>query len=326
VRGWILAPETSRFEAWAADWSSNPAKRSTAWARDESVIRLHLVPTLGARPVATITQRDVQALVTAATGERAPLSVRREYRVLRAIMAAALNADLIARSPCRSINLPSAEPQKPHVVTAEELAALVDALDPEAGPMAYLGAVLGLRWGGCAGLRVGRLDLLAERLEVAEQRTRGRHGGMEDGPPKSDAGRRSMTIPAPLVLVLAELLARRSLTAADADAHVFTMPEGGPLEYAHWRHRIWRPAVKLAKLDGLNFHDLRAASASGMVADGVDVKTAQTRLGHSDPRLTLAIFAQASNAADDAAAERLGERFMPTFAAAAIDGNRRARG
>ena len=47
-----------------------------------------------------------------------------------------------------------------------------------------------------------------------------------------------------------------------------------------------------------------------MVLDGVDLKTAQTRLGRSDPRLTIAVYAQATTAADEAAAERLGTRFM----------------
>ena len=51
--------------------------------------------------------------------------------------------------------------------------------------------------------------------------------------------------------------------------------------------------------------------------DGVDLKTAQTRLGHSDPRLTLAVYAQASTDADRAAAVLLGERFMPTRGAVA---------
>ncbi len=34
------------------------------------------------------------------------------------------------------------------------------------------------------------------------------------------------------------------------------------------------------------------AHATGMVLEHVDLKTAQTRLGHSDPRLTLAVYAQ----------------------------------
>ena len=47
-----------------------------------------------------------------------------------------------------------------------------------------------------------------------------------------------------------------------------------------------------------------------MVLDGVDVKTAQTRLGHSDPRLTLAIYAQATGEGDRSAANKLGARLM----------------
>jgi integrase len=42
--------------------------------------------------------------------------------------------------------------------------------------MAYLGALLGLRWGEVAGLRVRRVDFLAGTSEVAEQATRGEHG------------------------------------------------------------------------------------------------------------------------------------------------------
>jgi integrase len=45
-------------------------------------------------------------------------------------------------------------------------------------------------------------------------------------------------------------------------------------------------------------------------AAGHGTPTAQTRLGHSDPRLTLAIYAQATNEGDRQAAERLGDRFM----------------
>jgi integrase len=38
------------------------------------------------------------------------------------------------------------------------------------------------------------------------------------------------------------------------------------------------------RYEGLGFHDLRRASATGLVAAGVDVKTAQSVLGHTDAR------------------------------------------
>jgi site-specific recombinase XerD len=44
--------------------------------------------------------------------------------------------------------------------------------------------------------------------------------------------------------------------------------------------------------------ELRRANATALVAEGVDVKTAQAKLGHSNPRLTLAIYAQSTEAAD----------------------------
>src|SRR5205085_5928849 len=86
-------------------------------------------------------------------------------------------------------------------------------------------------------------------------------------------------------------------------------PKGGPLDYGHFGQRVWNPATG-AGLTGLAFHDLRRANATGIVFDGVDLKTAQTPLGHGDPRLTIAVYAQATTAADEAAAERLGTRFM----------------
>jgi hypothetical protein len=40
------------------------------------------------------------------------------------------------------------------------------------------------------------------------------------------------------------------------------------------------------------------------------MKTAQTRLGHSDPRWTLGLYARASSDADREAADRVGERYF----------------
>lgn len=42
----------------------------------------------------------------------------------------------------------------------------------------------------------------------------------------------------------------------------------------------------------------------------MDVKTAQTRLGHADPRTTLSIYARAVPKADVAAAAALGRAFF----------------
>jgi integrase len=129
--------------------------------------------------------------------------------------------------------------------------------------------------------------------------------------PKSDTGRRTLTVPGWLLDLFSEHLARRQLTAADPDALVFVARDGSGLDYGNWRQRTWLPAIAGAGLPNLQYHDLRRTAATALVQEQIDIKTAQTRLGHSDPRTTLAIYAQATREADRDAAERLGVRFRP---------------
>ncbi len=62
---------------------------------------------------------------------------------------------------------------------------------------------------------------------------------------------------------------------------------------------------------GLGFHDLRRLAGTTLVAEGVDVKTAQHRLGHASPQVTLALYAQAVTTNDRDAADRVARRLGP---------------
>jgi len=176
--------------------------------------------------------------------------------------------------------------------------------------MAYVAATAGLRWGEVAGLRVQSLDIRGRKITVDEQVTSGIKGRVV-GPPKSEASRRTLAIAGWLADQLSAHLARRGLTAADRDAFVFARDDGQPLALANWRRTVWQPACTRAGLPSCQFHDLRRTNATALVAEGVDVKTAQSRLGHSDVRLTLDVYAQVVSAADRSAAEVVGARFAP---------------
>jgi integrase len=291
----------------ASRWlDHDPSKRSSTLARDEVVLRLHILPRMAHVRVKEVTPPEVQMLVNVWAKGQAPRTVRRQYDVVRALFAYAVASDWLARSPCRGIDLPRAAPLKRSLLDPDDVWSIAREIEVQYAPMVWLGAVLGLRWGEVAGLTVGALDVLRGSLTVSAQL--GRDGHL--WPPKSIAGRRVLALPKALVDMLAAHLAASGLTAAQADQLVFTSPQRGPLDYSHWRRRVWLPAVGSVGLAGASFHDLRRANATALVHDGVDVKTAQTRLGHSDPRLTLAVYAQATTAADRAAAERLGQRFL----------------
>jgi integrase len=83
------------------------------------------------------------------------------------------------------------------------------------------------------------------------------------------------------------------------------------LNHTAWRRERWLPACFEAGLPKRRFHDLRSLAASVMVAEGVDVKTAQRRLGRANVSLTLQVYARASIEADRRAADLVGERFRP---------------
>jgi integrase len=310
-REWIpLDQRLVPFDELAERWLEvSDDKRPRSLVRDKGIVIKHLVPAFNARPVVSITSEEVQRLVNKWARTHAPAGVNRMYSTLRAILNFAVAIDARPSNPCKRIRLPQAYPRTARILDADALADLAVQLG-DSGPMVYL-AVQGLRWGEIAGLRVRHLDLLRHRIVVEQQRTRGEGSAMVEHEPKTVAGARPVDIPAWLSEMLAEHLRDRGLTAADRDAHLFTGPTGAPLRYDNWRARVWLPAVKAADLDGFRFHDLKHTAGTALVEDGVDVKTAQARLGHASPVTTLKIYAQATAEANRKAADLLGERFRP---------------
>jgi integrase len=217
-RGLFVDPKLARtpLADVAAAWlESNPGKRGGSKDRDEQVVNDHIVPVLGDRPVGSLTPADVQGAVNRWAKSRAARTVHREYAVLRAILNYAVRVDMLGRSPCRGINLPEVRPVRRHIVTAAELARLSDGLGGvgELGPMVYVAAVEGLRWGEVAGLRVGHLDFDARTLVVREALVRGRRGAIGFGEPKSAAGRRTLAVPVELLDMLGDHLDAKGLSA-----------------------------------------------------------------------------------------------------------------
>src|SRR5664280_1587693 len=166
---------------------SNPGKRGNTIGRDRSALNFHILPAIGKHQLRSVHQADVQRLVNGWSKRLAPKTVARTYGTLRSAFTYAVSADLIGRSPCRDINLPKEVKRARPVVGPEDVAVLADAMDDRYSSMVWVSALLGLRWGEVAGLRVGRLDLLSRSLTVSEIVTRDEHGRPVGGPPKSDA-------------------------------------------------------------------------------------------------------------------------------------------
>jgi len=286
-----------RFSEWSDEYLAGAVhKRATTLAQDRQRLRLHILPVFGHLPLSAITPLDVRRFVEDLTTRLAPSSTRTVYGTLRAILTAAVEADLIAISPCRGIKLPAKRPTEKRVLTVDELHRLADAIAPEYRALVYVAAVGSLRFEELAGLRVGRVHFLRRPpvLEVLETFTE--VGGFNDA--KTAAGRRTIQLPPFLVEMLAEHLARRGTPGPDE--LVFVAPRGGPLYLTNFHRRVWLPAIGKAGLEGFTPHGMRHSTVGLMVEMGHHPLVIQRRLGHSSSQTTMDVYGHVLASLDDA--------------------------
>lgn len=294
-RGEFIDPRNPKttFGTWAEKYLEQKlALRPRTRDRYESALRLHLLPTFGDMPLGAITAEDVQSWVVRLTRTEyeegktyGPESIRGYYDLFAAIMKLAVERGLIARSPCRGIELPSVHRGEQRYLTEGEVERLVVALEPRFKVLAYTSAYLGLRWQEIAGLRRHNLDMRPGRLASLRvvstiERANGRYQQVEYA--KSKAARRTLKMPD----FLREFLAWH-LKVFHSDEWVFPSPKGGFLRYDNFRSRIWVPAVDEARLAPLTFHELRHTAAAFMINDGADPLQVKRRMGHEDIRTTF---------------------------------------
>src|SRR5207237_2183983 len=153
-------------DAW---WATTVNLRPSSRARDEAYIRTHVLPAFGDLPLSAVTQLEVRAWVAelAAAG-RAPATVQKAYQTLSKIFRGAVDAGLIAQSPCRRVALPRVEREEMRFLIPAEISDLAEAMDPRYRAMVLFDAYCGLRLGELAGLRRSGVDLLRRQVQVAE--------------------------------------------------------------------------------------------------------------------------------------------------------------
>jgi integrase len=268
--------------------------------RDESYLRVHLLPAFGELPLGAIEPIHVQRWVGELARRRAPATVAIAYQMLARIMESAVESNYLSRSPCRSVKLPRVEKSETRFLEAPELERLAGVMPERYRALVLLTGYTGLRWGEAAGLKRQRLNLLRSTLTVAEILTEVR-GHVAFGEPKTNASRRALALPGFLV---AEL--QRHLEAhATHPELVFAGRDGGALRRNNFRRRAWVPAVEQAGLSPFRFHDLRHTAAGLMVASNVHPKVMQTRLGHSSISVTLDTYGHLLPNLDEEVADSL---------------------
>jgi integrase len=173
LRGTYVDPAVSKtlFCRYAEDsWVPSQLQHAPGTAAlTEQTLRLHILPTFGDTQIGRIRKAAIQGWVNGLAGTHAPGTVRRIYGVLAAVLGAAVEDDVIGRSPCRGINLPAVTkgPVVPLPVLAVE--ALIEATPEYWRAAVVLAAGAGLREGEVLGLSQDRIEWLHRRVRVDRQ-------------------------------------------------------------------------------------------------------------------------------------------------------------
>ncbi|MFD2792538.1 tyrosine-type recombinase/integrase [Promicromonospora vindobonensis] len=261
----------------------------------------YIVPRLGELPVDHVDVDEVARWVVWLEAQQwkgkplAAKTVRSKHTLLSQILGAAAVKGHRTGNPARGAKLTRQRKRKMVVLTASELAVLLHFLPEQWRPLVLWLAGTGMRWGEATALTWGDLDRDARpmlvHIDKAWQRTQ---AGQKRtlGPPKTDAGERTISVPDSLVSQLGK--------PGRGDALIFPSRTGKALLSASFNPHVWSPALTRAngteacEAAGLTpigkrprVHDLRHFHASALIGAGRPLPYIQARLGHEKITTTV---------------------------------------
>ena len=304
----VVEPEPEpTFHEFASEWLE--AARSEGLSDNTLLdygwqLSNHLLPFFASRPLSGITVAEVDRYRQnkVREGKLSAVSINKTITRLAQILDVAIERELLDRNPARGRRrrLRQRKPPRTWLDRAEQVEALLVAageldnkarVDRQALPRRTLIATLtfaGLRIGEALQLRWRDVDLAAGRLKVNSSKT--------------DAGIRQVDL---LPALREELSIHKARTAfAAADDFVFPTGNGRAQNPSNVRNRVLAKSVEranenLAKRErnplpgGLTPHSLRRTFISLLLATGDEVPHVMRQVGHTDPKVTLSIYAQA---------------------------------
>ncbi len=289
------------FEDYAAAWLADRTLKPRTTTHYASLLDRLILPTFGPFTLVAITPGLVRRW-HAEMGTTRPTLRAHAYGLLRSILGAAVQDQLIAVNPCHIRGAGNARRvHKIKPATLEELEALTAAMPAKYRLMVLLASWCALRFGELAELRRGDVDLRNGVLRI--RRAVVRAGGQTVvSTPKSDAGTRDVAIPPHLLPMVREHL--RTHISGGRDGLLFPAADGVSHLATSTLYKSFYKARKTAGRPDLRFHDLRHTGAVLAASTGATLAELMGRLGHSTPSAALR-YQHAAEGRDAAIAKAL---------------------
>jgi integrase len=247
-----------------------------------------------------------------------PLSARTTlhvHRVLSAALQQARKWRMIGENPAKDARAPTPSKSRVKAFTPDQVTRLLAAAERDAETYAITALFLacGLRRSEVLGLAWDCVDLDRGNVEIRRTVLLVDHRPVLREQAKTDSSLRTVAIPAPLADLLREQKARGQALALKwgkgyRREPLFCFPglAGEPMNPMSLTLRM-RQVMRRAKVVGLSpCHAWRHTSATTLLHAGQNLKTVQSRLGHSTPAITMALYVHPVEEQDRAAADHFG--------------------
>lgn len=293
------------------------AARSPHWspstAKDTPKLIAHwITPRIGTVPIYKLNPGSIATFYRACTVDGCSVArLRKVHANLSAAMSWAVRCELLATNPARHVAPPVPPKAQTRATPPDVACELTAAATGRLRLAIVLDSQLGARRGELCGLQWRDIDLEAGIITIARAVVHGAAGLVVKGT-KTDRVRRLAIPPALANVLRSERRTQQEACLAvgepwDDERHVLTNELDGAPPRPDWLTLAYaRLRAKVPSAAGYRLHDIRHMVATELLAAGYDVKTVQTRLGHSSATVTLDTYAHAIPATDRAAADTMG--------------------
>lgn len=217
------------------------------------------------KDIKTIKPSDIEAYIRylKSTGIKNS-TINRELAGLKRAFNIMIQDDLITYNPCCKVKMLEADGRRYRYLTKEEWERLKAELSPTALQIVTVALLTGFRSGNVLKLKWEQIDLNLRTIELLKTENKGKKYI-------------KMSISESLYDLLLTLEPKKS-------GYVFVNPKTNK-PYTSIK-TAFKAAVRRAGLVDLRFHDLRRTVGTWLLTSGVDIRTVQSILAHSDVRTT----------------------------------------
>lgn len=296
---------------------ANDLERSTV-DRYRQLGNLHLKPRIGAKKLSELTKPMVEELRLTLLADLSRPMAGKVLSHLSMILNRAMDLGKVGKNVARTVKVAKSKRETVKIVPPDraDLKRMIAAATDAERPFILTAITTGLRSSELRGLRWSDIDLKAGTITVAQRADK---WGVI-GPPKSEAGSRTVPVPPELV---AELTRWKLLSPPSDLGLAFPSKTGTPQRHNNVLRRLYFPlqiraGLGIPKLDRsgktvmvpkrdekgkpiageqepaltgkYGFHMLRHAAASGWISNRIDLKRLQVWCGHENIETTLNVY------------------------------------